>query len=111
MRFTLIVEYISEELRILVYGMAVPLLYVLYRIFGFCYVILLKHLQTLTNALSAELGKDELNLRSKVLELSCSCNENSPMENWSLSYASSSDSHLKEQSFDAVIMTVSRFSI
>ncbi|KAM7509807.1 hypothetical protein LguiB_008682 [Lonicera macranthoides] len=62
-------------------------------------------MQTLTNALSAELGKDELNLQSKVLELSCSCNENSPMENWSLSYALTSDSQLKEQSFDAVIMT------
>ncbi|GFY87335.1 flavin containing amine oxidoreductase family [Actinidia rufa] len=60
-------------------------------------------MQTLTDALCKDLGKDELKLQSKVLELSYSCNENSPSENWSVSIHSTQS---KEQTYDAVIMTV-----
>ncbi|XP_057482122.1 protoporphyrinogen oxidase, mitochondrial-like isoform X1 [Actinidia eriantha] len=59
-------------------------------------------MQTLTDALCKELGKDELKLQSKVLELSYSCNENSPSENWSVSILNTQS---EEQSYDAVIMT------
>ncbi|XP_057491094.1 protoporphyrinogen oxidase, mitochondrial isoform X1 [Actinidia eriantha] len=59
-------------------------------------------MQTLTDALCKELGKDELKLQSKVLELSYSCNENSPSENWSVSIHSTQS---EEQTYDAVIMT------
>ncbi|KAL2523211.1 Protoporphyrinogen oxidase [Forsythia ovata] len=61
--------------------------------------------QTLTNALCNELGKEELKLHSKVLELSCSCGENSPLDNWSVSYELDQRKHLDEKSFDAVIVT------
>ncbi|KAL2523233.1 Protoporphyrinogen oxidase 2 [Forsythia ovata] len=62
-------------------------------------------MQTLTNALCNELGKEELKLHSKVLELSCSCGENSPLDNWSVSYELDQRKHLDEKSFDAVIVT------
>lgn len=64
-------------------------------------------LQTLTNALCNELGKEELQLHSKVLELSCSFGESSPLDNWSVSYEWDQRKHLDEKSFDAVIVTVS----
>ncbi|CAK9145481.1 unnamed protein product [Ilex paraguariensis] len=62
-------------------------------------------MQTLTDTLSKELGKDALKLQSKVLELSWSCNENSPTDNWSIAYASNHTNNSEEQSFDAVVMT------
>lgn len=61
-------------------------------------------LQTLTDALCKELGRDELKLQSKVLELCYSCN---PSENWSVSSAPMHNKQSEKQSFDAVIMTVS----
>ncbi|KAA8548215.1 hypothetical protein F0562_004524 [Nyssa sinensis] len=62
-------------------------------------------MQTLTDTLCKELGKDELKLESKVRELSCSCDENSLLENWSVSYALNHNKHSEKKSFDAVIMT------
>ncbi|KAF5961686.1 hypothetical protein HYC85_002895 [Camellia sinensis] len=64
-------------------------------------------LQTLTDALCKDLGKDELKLQSRVLELSYGCEENSVSECWSVSYAPIHDKQSEEQSFDAVVMTVS----
>ncbi|KAL7140620.1 hypothetical protein ABFS83_08G001000 [Erythranthe nasuta] len=62
-------------------------------------------MQTLADALSNELGKDELKLQSKVLELSSSCSENSPLDNWSISYELDDKNHSCEKSFDALILT------
>ncbi|KAK6155277.1 hypothetical protein DH2020_009525 [Rehmannia glutinosa] len=62
-------------------------------------------MQTLTNALCNELGKDELKLQSKVLELSYSCSENSPLDNWSVSYELDDKKLSCEKSFDALIVT------
>ncbi|CAL5368499.1 unnamed protein product [Camellia sinensis] len=62
-------------------------------------------MQTLTDALCKDLGKDELKLQSRVLELSYSCEENSVSESWSVSYAPIHDKQSEEQSFDAVVMT------
>ncbi|KAL0331874.1 UNVERIFIED_CONTAM: Protoporphyrinogen oxidase, mitochondrial [Sesamum calycinum] len=62
-------------------------------------------LSSLTNALGNELGKDELKLQSKVLELSCSCSENSPFDNWSVSYELDNKKLSCEKSFDALIVT------
>ncbi|KAG5527069.1 hypothetical protein RHGRI_028108 [Rhododendron griersonianum] len=59
-------------------------------------------MQTLTDALCKELGRDELKLQSKVLELCYSCN---PSENWSVSSAPMHNKQSEKQSFDAVIMT------
>lgn len=59
-------------------------------------------MQTLTDALCKELGRDELKLQSKVLELGYSCN---PSENWSVSSAPMHNKQSDKQSFDAVIMT------
>ncbi|THG22853.1 hypothetical protein TEA_023166 [Camellia sinensis var. sinensis] len=64
-------------------------------------------LSTLTDALCKDLGKDELKLQSRVLELSYGCEENSVSECWSVSYAPIHDKQSEEQSFDAVVMTVS----
>ncbi|XP_028051227.1 protoporphyrinogen oxidase, mitochondrial isoform X2 [Camellia sinensis] len=64
-------------------------------------------MQTLTDALCKDLGKDELKLQSRVLELSYGCEENSVSECWSVSYAPIHDKQSEEQSFDAVVMTVS----
>ncbi|KAL0344113.1 UNVERIFIED_CONTAM: Protoporphyrinogen oxidase, mitochondrial [Sesamum angustifolium] len=63
-------------------------------------------MQSLTNALCNELGKDELKLQSKVLELSCSCSENSPLDNWSVSYELDNKKLSCEKSFDALIVTI-----
>ncbi|KAL8475278.1 hypothetical protein ACS0TY_028094 [Phlomoides rotata] len=62
-------------------------------------------MQTLTNALCNELGKEELKLRSKVLELSCSTSENSPQDNWSVSYELDDKRLSCEKSFDALVVT------
>ncbi|KAI8004496.1 hypothetical protein LOK49_LG08G00527 [Camellia lanceoleosa] len=62
-------------------------------------------MQTLTDALCKDLGKDEPKLQSRVLELSYSC-ENSVSESWSISYALIHDKQSEEQSFDAVVMTL-----
>ncbi|XP_058187167.1 protoporphyrinogen oxidase, mitochondrial isoform X2 [Rhododendron vialii] len=59
-------------------------------------------MQTLTDALCKELGRDELKLQSKVLELCYSCN---PSENWSVSSTPRHNKQSEKQSFDAVIMT------
>ena len=64
-------------------------------------------LQTLTDMLCKELGKDDVKLNSKVLSLSYSCDGKSALENWSVSYASDQHKHLQGLSVDAVIMTVS----
>lgn len=62
-------------------------------------------MQTLTDMLCKELGKDDVKLNSKVLSLSYSCDGKSALENWSVSYASDHDKHLQRLSVDAVIMT------
>lgn len=59
-------------------------------------------MQTLTDALCKELGRDELKLQSKVLELGYSGN---PSENWSVSSAPMHNKQSDKRSFDAVIMT------
>ncbi|KAI3768858.1 hypothetical protein L2E82_19694 [Cichorium intybus] len=58
-------------------------------------------MQTLTNALCKEVGQDELNLQSKVLEMSYSCDDVSKIGNWSI-YCGQDEN---QQPFDAVIMT------
>ncbi|KAJ4841649.1 Pyridoxine/pyridoxamine 5'-phosphate oxidase 2 [Turnera subulata] len=55
-------------------------------------------MQTLTDTLCKEIGKDELKLGSKVLSLSYD-------DNWLVSYASKGDKHAQGSSYDAVIMT------
>lgn len=62
-------------------------------------------MQRLTDSLCEELGKDDLRLQSKVLELSCSCRDKSPLDNWSVSYASQHKKLSEEKPFDAVIVT------
>ncbi|KAK4483209.1 hypothetical protein RD792_010389 [Penstemon davidsonii] len=62
-------------------------------------------MQTLTNALCNELGKDELKLQSKVMELSCGSSENSLLDNWSVSYELDDQKLSCEKSFDALIVT------
>lgn len=62
-------------------------------------------MQTLPDMLCGQLGKDELKLETKVLELSYGCNENSPSENWSVASAPIHTQILEKQPFDAVIMT------
>ncbi|XP_071710133.1 protoporphyrinogen oxidase, mitochondrial [Rutidosis leptorrhynchoides] len=61
-------------------------------------------MQTLTNALCKEVGQNELNLQSKVLEMSYSCDDNT-IGNWSIACAPDKTTQLNQQSFDAVIMT------
>ncbi|GFP84921.1 protoporphyrinogen oxidase mitochondrial [Phtheirospermum japonicum] len=62
-------------------------------------------MQTLTDALCKELGEDELKLRSRVLELSCCCSEQSPLDNWSISYELEDKRLSCKKSFDALIVT------
>ncbi|KAF8378120.1 hypothetical protein HHK36_029457 [Tetracentron sinense] len=62
-------------------------------------------MQTLTDMLCKELGKDDLKLKSKVLSLSYSPDGNFPLENWSVSYAARHNEPSQDQSFDAIIMT------
>ncbi|XP_073065060.1 protoporphyrinogen oxidase, mitochondrial-like isoform X1 [Primulina eburnea] len=62
-------------------------------------------MQTLTDALCDVLDKEELKLQSKVLELSSSCNEHSPLDNWSVSYESDGKKLNDEKSFDALVVT------
>ncbi|KAI5651115.1 hypothetical protein M9H77_37120 [Catharanthus roseus] len=62
-------------------------------------------MQILPDSLCEELGEDNLRLQSKVLELSCSSRENSPLDNWSISYASPHKKLSEEKQFDAVIVT------
>jgi len=65
-------------------------------------------LQTLTNALSKKLGEESLRMHCSVLSLSCNLQGNPPHNNWSVCYARNDASYkepLKEQSFDAVVMT------
>lgn len=64
-------------------------------------------MQTLTDTLCKELGKDDLKLNSKVLSLSYSSDGKSALENWSIICASDSDKHSQALAVDAVIMTVS----
>ncbi|KAL4590776.1 hypothetical protein LXL04_003719 [Taraxacum kok-saghyz] len=62
-------------------------------------------MQTLTNELCKEIGAGEVNLQSKVLEMSYFCGDNnSNIGNWSI-YCGQDQN---KQSFDAVIMTVSK---
>ena len=65
-------------------------------------------MQTLTNALCKEVGHNQLNLQSKVLEMSYSCDDNM-VGSWSIYYAPEQNKQLNQQSFDVVIMTVSTF--
>ncbi|GER33283.1 protoporphyrinogen oxidase [Striga asiatica] len=60
---------------------------------------------TLTDALSNELGEDELAVRSRVLELSCCDSKNSPLSNWSVCYELDGIKRSCEKSFDALIVT------
>ncbi|CAA0820129.1 Protoporphyrinogen oxidase 2-chloroplastic/mitochondrial [Striga hermonthica] len=62
-------------------------------------------MQTLTDALSNELGKDELTVRSRVLELSCCDSKNSPLNKWSVCYELDGIKRTCEKSFDALIVT------
>ncbi|XP_073143017.1 protoporphyrinogen oxidase, mitochondrial [Henckelia pumila] len=62
-------------------------------------------MQTLTDSLCDALDKEELKLQSKVLELSSSFNENSPLDNWSVSYESDGKKLNDEKSFDALVVT------
>ncbi|KAG2710573.1 hypothetical protein I3843_04G033400 [Carya illinoinensis] len=62
-------------------------------------------MQTLTDTLCKELGKDDLKLNSKVLSLSYSSDGKSALENWSIICASDSDKHSQALAVDAVIMT------
>ncbi|KAL4558740.1 hypothetical protein LXL04_036942 [Taraxacum kok-saghyz] len=62
-------------------------------------------MQTLTNELCKEIGAGDVNLQSKVLEMSYFCDDNiSNIGNWSI-YCGQDQN---KQSFDAVIMTVSK---
>ncbi|EPS63226.1 hypothetical protein M569_11559, partial [Genlisea aurea] len=63
-------------------------------------------MQTLTDALSNEIGENELKLRSKVLGLSSNNVKSSKVDSWSISYASSDGKSVSlDTGFDAVIMT------
>ncbi|TQD73770.1 hypothetical protein C1H46_040707 [Malus baccata] len=62
-------------------------------------------MQTLTDTLCNELGKDELKLNSTVLSLSYSHDGKSAFENWSVSSAAKDDKHSQSLSVDAVVMT------
>lgn len=71
------------------------------------------HSQTLTDMLCKEIGNENLKLKAKVLSLAYE-NGKSPCNRWWVSYASNSANHIQppqDQSFDAVIMTVSKASI
>lgn len=70
----------------------------------FCFFV-----QTLTDTLCNQFGKDELKLNSKVLSLSYSHDGKSAFENWSVSSAAKDDKHSQSSSVDAVVMTVSIF--
>lgn len=59
--------------------------------------------QTLTDTLCNELGKDNLKLNTKVLSLSYCDGGSSFSENWSITCASNQDA----RAVDAVVMTVS----
>ncbi|PNY10207.1 protoporphyrinogen oxidase chloroplastic/mitochondrial-like [Trifolium pratense] len=58
-------------------------------------------MQTLTDTLCKELGKDDLKLNAKVLTLAYSHDGSSPSQNWSITCASNK----KTQEVDAVIIT------
>ncbi|WJX81214.1 Acyl-coenzyme A oxidase 2 [Trifolium repens] len=58
-------------------------------------------MQTLTDTLCKELGKDDLKLNAKVLTLAYSHDGSSPSQNWSITCASNK----KPQDVDAVIVT------
>lgn len=73
-----------------------------------CYLFI--HMQTLTNALWKKVGQHEVNLQSKVLEMSYSCDDNT-VGNWSVFCVPDQNKQLNQQSFDAVIMTVSTFMV
>lgn len=62
-------------------------------------------MQTLTDMLCKELGKDDLKLNSKVLSLSYSSDGKSALENWTVACGSASDKHSEALPVDAVIMT------
>lgn len=62
-------------------------------------------MQTLTNALCNEFGKDELKLQSKVLELSCASSDLSQLDYWSVSYKSDEGKLSCQEAFDALIVT------
>lgn len=61
-------------------------------------------MQTLTDTLCKEFGKDELKLKSMVLSLSYGHEKESELKKWSVSYTSNQKKH-SQDSFDAVIMT------
>ncbi|XP_058102266.1 protoporphyrinogen oxidase, mitochondrial isoform X2 [Magnolia sinica] len=65
-------------------------------------------MQTLTDMLCKELGKDSLKLKSKVFSLSYNLDETSLFNNWRVSCATNPANRKepsRNQSFDAVIMT------
>ncbi|PIA51255.1 hypothetical protein AQUCO_01100238v1 [Aquilegia coerulea] len=61
-------------------------------------------MQTLADMICNELGEN-FKMNSKVLSLSCSPDEASAFDNWSVSYATNHQKPSPDQSFDAVIMT------
>ncbi|KAG9158970.1 hypothetical protein Leryth_013340 [Lithospermum erythrorhizon] len=68
-------------------------------------------MQTLTDALCEELGKDVLKLHSKVLEFSSICNEGSSLDSWSISHESPGKKQAENKSYDAVIVTAPLSSV
>ncbi|XP_057823982.1 protoporphyrinogen oxidase, mitochondrial isoform X2 [Cryptomeria japonica] len=69
-------------------------------------------LQTLTNALSTKLEEESLKLQSSVLSLSCDLHGNPSHSSWSINYARNGyKDPVQEESFDAVIMTVTYLPI
>ena len=64
-------------------------------------------MQTLTDMLCKELGKDELKLNSEILSLSYADDGKSGIGNWSLFSSSNPGKHSQGLSVDAIIMTVS----
>lgn len=66
--------------------------------------------QSLIDALQNEVGDGNVKLGTEVLSLACNCDGHPASGGWSISVASkdaSSKELAKNQSFDAVIMTVS----
>ena len=65
--------------------------------------------QTLVDALHKEVGDSNVKLGTQVLSLACNCDELSASDGWSIfvdSKDATSKGLAKNQSFDAVIMTV-----
>ncbi|MQL71133.1 hypothetical protein Taro_003457 [Colocasia esculenta] len=65
-------------------------------------------MQTLIDTLCGEIGSENLKLNTEVLSLACNIDGNTSFPDWRISIASDRDNqrdHLKDWSFDAIIMT------